>query len=56
MVLSGDRSFIVNEAEAMANEFYANVTNGVVADCGHYLAEENPEDFVSKLVKFIESA
>lgn len=56
MVLSGDRSFIVNEAEAMANEFYANVTTSVVPNCGHYLAEENPEGFVSELITFIEAA
>jgi pimeloyl-ACP methyl ester carboxylesterase len=55
MVLSGEKAFIVDDAEDMAKEFYENVTTGIVPDSGHYLAEENPEGFVSRLLEFIES-
>jgi pimeloyl-ACP methyl ester carboxylesterase len=55
MVLSGAQSFLAENAEDMAKEFYEDVKVGLVPESGHYLAEENPEGFVSELVKFIES-
>lgn len=55
MMLSGERSYHADEAVEMAKEFYENVQIGVVPDAGHYLAEENPEGFVTELLKFIES-
>lgn len=55
MVLSGGDSLHAPSAEGMANEFYENVHVGIVPDSGHYLAEENPQGFVSELLKFIES-
>lgn len=54
MILSGERSFIAEEAEEMAREMYENVRHGTVANSGHFLAEENPEDFVRKVLGFIE--
>ena len=55
MVLSGDRSFIQEGALAMAREMYEDPVEGTVENCGHWLAEENPEDFVKKVLGFIES-
>jgi pimeloyl-ACP methyl ester carboxylesterase len=54
MILSGERSFIAEEAEEMAREMYENVQHGTVENSGHFLAEENPEDFVRKVLRFIE--
>ena len=54
MILSGGASFIQENALEMAEEMYAHVEHGVVEDSGHYLAEENPEDFVSKVLDFVE--
>ena len=55
MVSSGDRSFIQEGALAMAREMYEDPVEGTVENCGHWLAEENPEDFVKKVLRFIES-
>ncbi|KEF63340.1 uncharacterized protein A1O9_01317 [Exophiala aquamarina CBS 119918] len=54
MVLSGSETMHAPAAEAMANEFYDNVHVGIVRDSCHYLAEENPQGFVSELLTFIE--
>ena len=54
MILSGERSVIAEEAEEMAREMYENVQHGTVENSGHFLAEENPEDFVRKVLRFIE--
>lgn len=56
MILSGDASFIHENALEMAKEMYENVEHGLVENCGHYLAEENPEDFVKKVLGFVEKA
>lgn len=53
MILSGDASFIRENALEMAEEMYANVEYGLVANSGHYIAEENPEDFVKKVLSFV---
>lgn len=55
MVLSGGQSLHASSAEAMAKEFYENVHVGIIPDSGHFLAEEDPECFISELLKFIES-
>ena len=55
MILSGDKSFIHGDALAMAKEMYENPIEAKVENCGHWLAEENPEDFVKNLLHFIES-
>jgi pimeloyl-ACP methyl ester carboxylesterase len=55
MVLSGAQSFLAENAEDMAKEFYEDVQVGLVPESGHYLAEENPKGFVDELLKFIES-
>ena len=54
MILNGDQSFIASEAVAMAKEMYEDVTEGLIERSGHWLAEENPEDFVNKVLGFIE--
>ena len=52
-VFSGERSRHAPEAESMAKEVYECVEVAMVEDSGHYLAEENPEDFVKKVLAFI---
>ena len=55
MVLGGDYFFwTAAGALEMASEMYSNVENGIVEGSGHFLAEENPTDFVKKVLGFIE--
>ena len=54
MVLNGAGSFIVDAAEAMAREFYDDVSVGKVEGSGHWIAEENPEGFVKEVLGFVE--
>ena len=53
MVLNGGGSFLANEAEAMAREYYEDVTVGTVEGSGHWIAEEQPEGFVKEVLGFI---
>ncbi|KAH7360476.1 alpha/beta hydrolase fold protein-like protein [Rhexocercosporidium sp. MPI-PUGE-AT-0058] len=54
LTMNGENSSLVNIAEAQAKEFYENVSVATVDGSGHWCAEENPEDFVEKVVKFVE--
>ncbi|KAG8529884.1 uncharacterized protein KY384_005365 [Bacidia gigantensis] len=54
MILSGERSLVAKGAVEMAEEVFENVTPGFVEGSGHWIAEENPEDFVKKVLAFIE--
>lgn len=53
MVLNGDASFLQPNALQMAHEYYANVKEGTIERSGHWLAEENPPDFVKKVLEFV---
>lgn len=53
MILSGDGSWAATGAKRMAQEVFEKVEVEIVRDSGHYLAEENPGDFVAKILKFI---
>ena len=54
MILSGSASFLHEHALEMAEEMYASVEHGLVDNSGHYLAEENPEDFTRKVLRFVD--
>ena len=54
MVMSGEYVFMTAKAGEMASEMYDDVEKGVVEGCGHYLAEENPKGFVTKVLDFVE--
>ena len=54
MILSGEHVFMTAGALAMASEMYSNVEQGIVEGAGHWLAEENPKDFVKKVLGFVE--
>ena len=49
MVLSGEKSLHAKGAMSMAMEFYQNPDWDIVKGAGHYIAEENPADFVAKV-------
>ncbi|KAI9696730.1 MAG: hypothetical protein M1836_005092 [Candelina mexicana] len=53
MVLSGDNSALKKLAAEMVREVYEDFEVGTVEDSGHWVAEENPEDFVRKVLKFV---
>ena len=54
LVLSGEHVFMTAGALEMASEMYSNVEQGIVEGSGHWLAEENPEGFVKKVLAFVE--
>ncbi|KOC14063.1 hypothetical protein AFLA70_140g002210 [Aspergillus flavus AF70] len=47
LILTGAKHALAVGAESMASEVFENVEARYVADSGHYIAEENPEDFVA---------
>jgi len=53
LAFSGDSSGHAREAETMVTEMYEYVEVAVVEESGHYLAEENPVDFVRKVLAFV---
>ncbi|PWN87669.1 alpha/beta-hydrolase [Acaromyces ingoldii] len=55
LLISGALSSHASEAAAMGAEFYTSPKTALVEGSGHYLAEENPADFVAKLVAFFKS-
>ena len=56
MVMSGEYVFMTAKALEMASEMYDVVEKGVIEGSGHYLAEENPEGFVTKVLDFVEDS
>jgi len=54
MVLSGGKSMLKEFARAMADEMYEGAEVAEVDDAAHWIAEENPEGFVKKVLEFVE--
>ena len=53
LALSGDRSQHRLEAREMVEEMYETVDVAEIEDSAHYVAEENPKDFVEKVLAFL---
>lgn len=53
LTLNGDGSFLARIAKDQALEMYTDVESVTVAKSGHWIAEENPEDFVENVLKFV---
>ncbi|KAI4238801.1 MAG: hypothetical protein L6R40_005656 [Gallowayella cf. fulva] len=54
MILGGEQTLEALRSESMAKEVNETVVAGVVEGSGHWIAEENPQDFVKKVLGFIE--
>ncbi|KAL9013143.1 MAG: hypothetical protein Q9173_002137 [Seirophora scorigena] len=54
MVLNGEGSSHAQGADSMAKEVHEDFVVGLVEGSGHWIAEENPEGFVKKVMGFIE--
>lgn len=52
--LCGEMSLLLEVAEEQTREFYENVEVVLVEKSGHWTAEENPKDFVAKVLGFVE--
>ena len=52
--LNGDGNLLLEVAEAQTQEFYEKWEVVKVKGSGHWTAEENPEDFVGKVLEFIQ--
>lgn len=50
LTLNGDGSFLASIAEGQAKEVYENVTKREVSGSGHWIAEENPQEFVENVL------
>ncbi|KAB8269438.1 Alpha/Beta hydrolase protein [Aspergillus minisclerotigenes] len=55
LILTGAKHALALDAESMASEVFENVKARYVADSGHYIAEENPEDFVAQILEFLKT-
>ena len=53
--LNGSGSFLAGIAEDMVKEMYEDVSVATVDHSGHWCAEENPNDFVKKVLSFVSS-
>lgn len=51
--LSGDGSFLANIAGEQNDQFYEKTENWTVEKSGHWIAEENPKDFVKKVLEWV---
>jgi pimeloyl-ACP methyl ester carboxylesterase len=51
--LSGEMSLLREVAQEQTNEFYHKTEQVIVAQSGHWTAEENPEGFVRDVLSFI---
>jgi len=51
--LCGEKSILLEVAEEQTKQFYDNVEVVTVDESGHWTAEENPEDFVKKVLRFV---
>ncbi|KAI9707890.1 MAG: hypothetical protein M1820_004496 [Bogoriella megaspora] len=51
--LDGDGSLLLQVAEEQTREYYENVEVVTVEGSGHWTAEENPDDFVKKVLDFV---
>lgn len=53
MSLNGDGSFLAGIAKEQNQEMFETTGDAQVKDSGHWCAEENPEDFVSQVLKWV---
>ncbi|KZZ99160.1 Epoxide hydrolase-like protein [Moelleriella libera RCEF 2490] len=51
--LNGKGSFLAEIAESMVDEMYRDWSAATVEGSGHWCAEENPEDFVKRVLTFV---
>lgn len=54
LCLSGEKGRHAAFAETMASEVFDIPAVNTVKDASHYVAEENPEDFVRIVVEFVD--
>ena len=54
LMLNGAESSWASTAEEQGREMYEEVQIGNVEGSGHWCAEENPKDFVDKVVSFVD--
>lgn len=52
--LNGAGSFLAGIAEDMVKEMYKTWSTATVEGSGHWCAEENPEDFIRKVLAFVD--
>jgi pimeloyl-ACP methyl ester carboxylesterase len=52
--LGGDRRFGA-QMVPMLKEFAVNVTGGSIARCGHYVADERPNELAAALIEFLKA-
>lgn len=53
LVLTGASHALFAGAEGMASEAFENVNVRSVAEAGHFIAEENPEEFLKQVLSFL---
>lgn len=53
-VMSGEHMFMTAKALEMAEEYYEKPERIVIEGTGHWMAEEDPDQFVKKVLNFVE--
>jgi pimeloyl-ACP methyl ester carboxylesterase len=53
LLLMGGKFMLAQSAESMASEFHEGAEVSIVEECGHYIAEEDPEGFVTGVLGFV---
>ena len=53
LLMMGKQFMLAQSAKSMANEFHEGAEVSVVAESGHYIAEENPKAFVTCVLSFV---
>jgi pimeloyl-ACP methyl ester carboxylesterase len=53
MMLNGGESFLAAVAEDEGNEMFENVVTETVKGSGHWIAEENPKEFVKTILEWV---
>lgn len=53
LALNGEQSFLATKAEEEAREFYDDFRTATVPNSGHWIAEENSDGFVERLLDFM---
>lgn len=53
LVLNGDSGFTAAMARESAEEFYEDIQVATVTNSGHWVAEENPKEFVDRILEFV---
>ncbi|EFQ88710.1 hypothetical protein CFE70_001466 [Pyrenophora teres f. teres 0-1] len=54
LLLMGEKCLLAQAAKSMASEYHEAAETAMVPEAAHYIAEEDPETFIARILDFIE--